>query len=148
MEKEDNDVRQALYMAVMENDLASFERGLDTQIGARGVRLSGGQSQRTAAARMFVRQGSLMVFDDLSSALDIQTELILWERIFALQDATCLVVSHRKPVLRRADHIIVLKNGHIESEGKLSELLEESSEMNLLWQQENQEEVKRDVEGL
>jgi ABC-type uncharacterized transport system YnjBCD ATPase subunit len=55
---------------------------LDTLVGTRGVKLSGGQGQRAAAARMFVRQPELLVFDDLSSALDIETEAKLWERLF------------------------------------------------------------------
>ena len=55
--------------------------GLDTMVGARGVRLSGGQIQRAAAARMFARNAELLVFDDLSSALDVNTERTLWERI-------------------------------------------------------------------
>ncbi len=60
-----------------------MEEGLDTLVGPRGVRLSGGQLQRSAAARMFVREPELLVFDDLSSALDVETETLLWERVFS-----------------------------------------------------------------
>ncbi|HET9911984.1 MAG TPA: ABC transporter ATP-binding protein, partial [Anaerolineales bacterium] len=92
-----------------------------------------------AAARMFIREPELLVFDDLSSALDVETERQLWERIFAHADMTCLVVSHRRPLLRRADHIIVLKDGKVESEGTLDELLKSSEEMQELWRRENSE---------
>ena len=136
LDKADDEIYAATGSAVMDRDLEELEEGLETMVGARGVKLSGGQVQRAAAARMFIREPELLVFDDLSSALDVETEGRLWERIFARPGLTCLVVSHRRPLLRRADHIILLKDGHVESEGRLDTLLEVSEEMRELWKQD------------
>ncbi|AFY49085.1 ABC-type multidrug transport system, ATPase and permease component [Nostoc sp. PCC 7524] len=129
LSKDDSEIETALKMAVFEQDLAAMNEKLETLVGTKGVRLSGGQMQRVAAARMFVRQPELLVFDDLSSALDVETELTLWSRIFAntteenCWTPTCLVVSHRRSVLRRADQIIVMKAGRVVAQGKFEDIL-------------------------
>lgn len=133
LEKDDDEIEKALKMAVFEQDLAAMNAKMETLVGAKGVRLSGGQLQRLAAARMFIRQPELLVFDDLSSALDVETELALWLRIFNNRSEdnwipTCLVVSHRRSVLRRADQIIVMKSGAIAAQGKLDEIFDKKGQ--------------------
>jgi ABC-type multidrug transport system fused ATPase/permease subunit len=111
---DDGAVDRAVRAAVLEDDVAALGAGLDTIVGRRGVKLSGGQIQRAAAARMFLRNTELLVFDDLSSALDVATETELWRRLLARRgEVTCLVVSHSSIALANADRVLVLDNGRV-----------------------------------
>lgn len=128
----DERVDDAIDLAVMRQDLGDLQLGLQTEIGTRGVRLSGGQVQRAAAARMFLRDAELLVFDDLSSALDVETERRLWDGLFAERDASYLVVSHRRAALERADRVIVMAGGRIQAQGTLAEVLSAAPDLRLL----------------
>ncbi|TMR14668.1 ABC transporter ATP-binding protein [Nonomuraea turkmeniaca] len=132
----DDEIGRALELAAFEADLAEMPDGLDTIVGPRGVRLSGGQVQRATAARALVRTPDLLVVDDLSSALDVETERLLWERIASRGPETVLVVSHRQAALERADQVVVLDRGRVAGRGPLGELLESCPEMRRLWSAE------------
>lgn len=137
---DDDMLRAALDLAVLGPDVATLGAGLDTEVGTRGVRLSGGQVQRAAAARMLLRGSQLLVFDDISSALDVDTERRLWTGLFEAArahgagagPAAFLVVSHRRAALERADRIIVLDGGRVVAQGTLASLAADPSSAALL----------------
>lgn len=103
----------ALWLTCLDEDLATMPAGASTLIGPRGLRLSGGQIQRAGAARALVRSPELLVVDDLSSALDVDTEARLWDRVAGGGFDTALLVSHRPDVLDRADRVVVLDAGRV-----------------------------------
>ena len=110
---DDDDLATALHLACLDEDVELMAEGAATVVGARGVRLSGGQVQRTGAARALVRLPELLVVDDLSSALDVATETRLWDRLLDGGLRSALVVTHRPRVLARADRTIVLDRGRV-----------------------------------
>jgi ATP-binding cassette subfamily B protein len=106
-------VRAALELAAIEADVAEMPAGADTLIGPRGLRLSGGQRQRLATARALVHRPELVVLDDVSSALDVETELLLWDNL-AAAGMTVIAVSHRAVAFDRADRVLRLADGRLQ----------------------------------
>jgi ATP-binding cassette subfamily B protein len=106
------DLDRALELAVLREDVDRWPEGADTLIGPRGLRLSGGQRQRLAGARALVRRPELIVLDDLSSALDVETERRVWENLRAA-GSTVLAVSHRSVAFERADQVLRLDDGRL-----------------------------------
>ncbi len=103
----DEALAAALGLAAITDDIDAMPDGVATLIGPRGLRLSGGQRQRLATARALVHVPELVVLDDLSSALDVETELELWRNL-ADAGMTVLAVSHRAVAFERADQVITL----------------------------------------
>ena len=129
-----DDLAESIHIATMTRDINTMDEGLETMIGPRGVRLSGGQVQRSASARMFARRPQLLVLDDVSSALDVETERTLWSRLFETRsEVAALVVSHRRAALAMADKVIVMDEGRVVAAGTADELESASEEFRAIW---------------
>lgn len=128
-------LRRAYEDAILATDIESFEKLDETLIGSKGVKLSGGQKQRVAIARMLAHDSEVYILDDVSSALDVDTELKLWDKI-GQRHKTRIAVSNRHVCLKNADKILVLKDGRMEAFGTPADLLKSSAELQAIWGEE------------
>ncbi|MEH7093722.1 ABC transporter ATP-binding protein [Neobacillus vireti] len=117
-------VQSAAKMAEAHDFIMNLPDGYDTIIGERGVGLSGGQRQRIALARALLKNPSILVLDDTTSAVDMETELRIQRTLKSLlKEKTCFIIAHRISSVKEADLILVMENGHIIERGKHKELL-------------------------
>lgn len=117
-------LNQAIKSACLEEFIDSLEKGLDTQIGERGVLLSGGQKQRIAIARAFIKDAPIVILDEATSALDNKSEAVVQQAIYNLmKDRTVFIIAHRLSTVRNADKIVVVNYGEIVESGTHEELL-------------------------
>jgi ATP-binding cassette subfamily C protein len=124
-EADDATLWQALEIAQLKDFMVALPHGLDTVVGRQGVRMSGGQRQRLAIARMIVANPRIVILDEATSALDSDTERRLHQALGAfLAGRTTLIIAHRLSAVRQADRILVFENGRVVEEGGHDELIE------------------------
>ena len=120
----DEEIYTALEKAQSAKFVKKLENGLDTVIGERGVKLSGGEKQRIAIARAFLDDAPIVILDEATSALDSITEKEIQKGIFELiKNKTAIVIAHRLSTVQKMDRIIVMKTGTIVEEGKHEDLI-------------------------
>ena len=120
-----NEVREASDNAQVSEFAGRMEHQYDTVIGERGVGLSGGQKQRISIARAFAKNKPILVLDDATSALDMETEMEIQKVLEKFKGVTKIIIAHRISAVRNADEIIVLENGQIRERGIHEDLIKQ-----------------------
>jgi ATP-binding cassette subfamily B protein len=137
----DAELQQVIRLAHLETLLDQAEHGWDTRVGERGLKLSGGEKQRIAIARMLLKKPAIMVFDEATSSLDSQTERGIMEAIRQVSAGhTALIIAHRLSTVVDADTIAVLEQGQVVEQGSHSELMARQGRYYQLWQMQKESE--------
>lgn len=129
-----DDVRRASEDAQAAEFINRLDSQYDTVIGERGVGLSGGQKQRISIARALAKHTPVLVLDDSTSALDMETEFAIQQTLQTLKNTTKIIIAHRISAVRHADEIIVLEAGHIAERGTHEQLLSQKGLYHKTWQ--------------
>ena len=131
----EKDLHSAVERARLADFVALLPQGLDTLIGDRGVRLSGGEKQRVSIARALLKGAEILILDEATSSLDSKTEGLIQEAINeAVHGRTAIVIAHRLSTIKNADNIVVITEGKVAEVGTLEELLARKSVFFALWE--------------
>ncbi|MCI8640985.1 MAG: ABC transporter ATP-binding protein [Clostridia bacterium] len=138
-EYEDDEIKESTQKAIVYEDIQKMPKGINTVIGERGGDLSGGQKQRVAISRAFLKNSSILIFDDTFSALDNKTSEKLIKNIKELsEEKTCIIISNKISDVKSSDKIIVLDNGKIVERGKHEELIYNNGIYNEFYKQQSE----------
>lgn len=130
----DEQVIEASKHAQFHDFVSSLPGGYDTIVGERGIKLSGGQRQRLSIARALLKDAPILVLDEATSSVDTETERMIQQNLEELTAGrTALVIAHRLSTIRKADRIVVIKDGQVEEEGSHDELLTHGGTYAELW---------------
>jgi len=130
-------INEVLNKARLFDFVLSLPNGLNTYIGDRGVRLSGGEKQRVAIARVMLKGSDILILDEATSSLDSKTERLVQESIEeAIREKTVIVIAHRLSTIKNVDKIVVIEGGRLIEEGSLNELLEKKGKFYEYWQEQ------------
>ncbi len=117
-------IEEASRLAHAHEFIVNLENGYDTYIGERGTKLSGGQKQRLSIARAILRNRPILILDEATSAVDVETEQLIQEAMDkVMENRTTIIIAHRLSTVKKADNIIVLENGEIAESGTHDELI-------------------------
>ena len=118
------EIREAARAANIHEDLLAMPDGYDTRVGERGLRLSGGQKQRVAIARAILRHSPVIILDEATAAVDVETEQQIQRAIAGIAGSrTIIAIAHRLSTIRNADTILVIEDGRIAEQGTHDELV-------------------------
>jgi len=130
----DDVLLEVIRKARLDDLLNKLPDGLDTLIGDKGVKLSGGEKQRVAIARVLIRKSEILILDEATSSLDSKTEAFVHEAIDeAVKGKTSIVIAHRLSTIKNADKIVVLEDGKIVEHGSLNALLKKKARFYSYW---------------
>jgi ATP-binding cassette, subfamily B, heavy metal transporter len=138
-EATDTEVEEAARLAQIDDFIRLSPKGYDTEVGERGLKLSGGEKQRVAIARTILKHPAILLFDEATSALDTHTEKEIQKSLREVSaDRTTLVIAHRLSTVIHADEIIVLEDGRIVERGRHGDLLARGGKYAAMWQRQQE----------